>query len=156
VKTNRYLGLLVPLLPGRKSLALSVSVMNISRTTDPAPRQAFCVLSIKDGWWHAKAPRARAGMRIIVNGRRCRDAYLLPGDIITLLGEDYRISYKAPKSKPPCEPTPFFCYGSEVAYIGAPSEIVERVRSRLTERQRAERRQQDSQKQSQLPSMRSA
>lgn len=126
--------------------------MNISRTTDPEPRQAFCVLSLQDGWWHAKAPRAREGMRIIINGRRCRDSYLLPSDIITLLGQDYRLAYSAPKSKPPCVRTPFFCYGSEVAYIGAPSEIVEKVRSRLSDR----RLQESKKRQSDVPSVRSA
>ena len=134
MKTNRYLGLLVPLLPGRKSIPLTISAINISRTADPMPRQAFCQLSLDDGWWHVQASRAREGMRVVVNGRRCRDSYLLPGDIITLLGIDYRLSYKAPRSKPPCLPSPYCCYGSEVSYIGAPSEIVEKVRMRLNDR----------------------
>ncbi len=60
-----------------------------------------CELEFKDGYWFVNDLNSRNGLK--VNGIRCRQKYLMPGDILSIARNEYRIRYEPQSTEPPPE-----------------------------------------------------
>jgi adenylate cyclase len=65
-----------------------------------------CELEFKDGRWHVRDLNSRHGVR--VNGVQCGTKELLPGDVLWIANQRFRIVYSAPGGPPPASRGPMF------------------------------------------------
>ncbi|RMG36969.1 MAG: FHA domain-containing protein [Planctomycetota bacterium] len=60
-----------------------------------------CELEFKDGYWFVRDLNSRNGIK--VNGVRCDQKWLLPGDILSIARHKYEIQYTPQSDAPPPE-----------------------------------------------------
>ena len=65
-----------------------------------------CALSFRNGYWHVQDLGSSNGIK--VNGLRCDESFLHPGDELTVAKHRYEMNYQAdPSAPPPEEEDPF-------------------------------------------------
>jgi len=58
-----------------------------------------CELILKDGYWFVQDCNSSNGIK--VNGIRCRQQYLMPGDVLSIARHEFEINYEPEGTEPP-------------------------------------------------------
>ncbi len=105
--TNNSLGELCPV-GGGDNIPLHKPKITIGRRTGsdiclrfPNVSSTHCELEFQNGYWHVVDLNSRNGLKI--NGIRCLEKFLMPGDILHVADHRYTINYQPQSETPPEE-----------------------------------------------------
>ena len=108
-------GLLGELLPcgGGDPIALRKSKLTVGRHPEndivlrvPVVSGKHCELELKDGYWHVRDLNSRHGTR--VDGVQCQEKVLMPGNVLWVANQRYKVAYTPPGGAPPATQASMF------------------------------------------------